>query len=95
MHDKQEIEILCDALRTYWRQHPEKKLGQLLSDLYDEHSKDKSFHDTGDDEWLHWMLENSKHQHRIEKKYRYEAQISDLEKHIRPELIEVIRRFSK
>ncbi|MGC8000618.1 hypothetical protein, partial [Salmonella enterica] len=67
-------------------------MGQLLTDLYDEHKKEESFYNTGDEEWLHWMLKNSKHQHRIEKKYRYEAQISDLEKHIRPELIEVIRR---
>lgn len=93
MHEKQEIEILCDALRTYWNEHPEKNLGQLLKDLHDKYEKNEAFEETEDLNWLHWMLENSKQRDIIEKKYRNETQIRNLEKHIRPELIDVIRRF--
>ncbi|KMM36936.1 hypothetical protein [Guptibacillus hwajinpoensis] len=93
MHEKQEIEILCDALRTYWNEHPEKNLGHLLKDLHDKYEEKEAFEETEDLNWLHWMLENSKQRDIIEKKYRNETQISNLEKHIRPELIEVIRRF--
>ena len=95
MHEKQEIEILCDALRTFWNEHPEKNLGDLLKDLHDKYEQSETFTETEDEKWLHWMLENSKQRDIIEKKYRNEGQIKDLEKHIRPELIEVIRRFVK
>jgi hypothetical protein len=93
MHGEKEIEILCDALRTYWNEHPEKNMGQLLKDLHGKYENDETFTETVDQKWLHWMLENSKQRDIIEKKYRNQSQIKDLEKSIRPELIEVIRRF--
>ncbi|WP_347548756.1 hypothetical protein ABFG93_14605 [Pseudalkalibacillus hwajinpoensis] len=88
-----EIEILCDALQTYWNEHPEKNLGHLLNDLHDKYENRDKFTETEDQNWLHWMLENSSQRDLIEKKYRNESQIRDLEKSIRPELIDVIRKF--
>ncbi|MFK3960598.1 hypothetical protein [Guptibacillus hwajinpoensis] len=93
MHEEKEIEILCDALRTYWNEHPEKSLGHLLKDLHNKYEKTEAFTETDDQHWLHWLLENSKQRDLIEKKYRNQSQIKDLEHHIRPELMEVIKRF--
>ncbi|TLS38477.1 DUF1040 family protein [Pseudalkalibacillus caeni] len=91
--DTRRIDIMLDALKSYWRKNPELCLSELLIELHSKEADRKTLAETKDNEWLNWFLKNSSNQHLREKRLRYDAQVKDLERQIRPELMEVIKRF--
>ena len=56
MRNPNRIDEITEALREYWKQYPDLRLGQLIYNLNKSGNRDVFFPE--DDKWLKWIKES-------------------------------------
>ena len=56
MRNPKRIDEIIEALRIYWKQYPDLRLGQLIYNLNKSGNRDVFFPE--DDKWLEWIKES-------------------------------------